>query len=345
MRSKLYLVAVFMIVFGFLNQTVNAAVTYELVPSPRVILRVIPGMTVEDIIRKIYPNEVKLWPEIKAKLIETNPNSFQYQSDQLVPGSRLKLLEVRRFEQQEISEKKKVGYVASQQGQVRVTDLDGNTQILQINSEVYEGDRISTDLDSKVFVAMDDGAEIYLKQDSAVKITEYIITPGFDRSSSSILDLLRGGLRTITGLIGDSNEANYEVQTGLATIGIRGTEYVIKLCRLDDCSQTVGRNDPDAKLHAVVLDGLITLTTEDDFQILMARGDYGTATQAEMKVLDDDVEVATGLLDVEESNRFDRTVEMDQQQQQQQQQQQVGAEESTSIWTWIIGIVLLAAGL
>ena len=338
MRSKLYLVAVFIIVFGFFSQAVSAAVAYELVPSSRVIIRVIPGMTVEDIIRKIYPNEIKLWAEIKAKLIEVNPNSFYPLSDQLVAGSRLKLIEIRRFELKEVSQKKKVGYVAGQQGQTTVKDLDGNSQTLQINSEIYEGDHILTGQDSDIFIAMDDGAEIYLKQDSELKISEYIITPGYDKNSSSILDLLKGGLRKITGLIGDSALANYQVQTGLATIGIRGTEYVIKICKLDDCTQSVGRNDPDAKLHAVVLEGIITLTTETDVQILIARGDYGTATLVEMKVLDDDVAVATGLLNTDEAIRFDNTVKL---------QQQIESEESSGsdIWKWIIGIALLAVGL
>lgn len=337
MRTKLYLAAVFIIVFGFFSHTVNAAVAYELVPSSRVIIRVIPGMTVEDIIRKIYPNEVRLWAEIKAKLIEANPNSFHSQTGLLVPGTRLKLVEVRRFEQEEISEKNKVGYIASQQGQATVKDLNGNTQTLQINSEVYEGDRIATGQNSTLFVAMDDGAEIYLKQDSVVKISEYIMTSGYGKNSSSILDLLRGGLRKITGLIGESAVSNYQVQTGLATIGIRGTEYVIKLCKLDDCSQTVSRNDPDAKLHAVVLDGIITLTTKDDVQILMARGEYGTATREEMIVLDDDVVVATGLLNEDESNRFNNTV--------MQEQQFEEEESSSSLWKWVVGILLLAVGL
>ena len=335
MRSKLYLVVVFIFVFGFSSQTVNAASVYELVSSSRVITRVIPGMTVEDIIRKIYPNEVKLWAEIKAKLIEINPYSFHSQSDQLVPGSRLKLIEIRRFELKKISQKKKVGYIASQRGQARVKDLNGNTQALQINSEVYEGDRISTGRNSNLFIAMDDGAEIYLKEDSVVKISEYVFTSEFNENSSSILDLIRGGLRKITGLIGASALSNYQLQTGLATIGIRGTEYVIKLCKLDDCSQAVSRNDPDAKLHAVVLEGIITLTTEDDFQILMARGDYGTATQVEMKVLDEDVEIAAGLLNAEEADRFGHTV-----------MQQVEEEEpSDNTWKWIIGIALIAVGL
>jgi hypothetical protein len=85
----------------------------------------------------------------------------------------------------------------------------------------------------------------------------------------------------------------------------------------------------------VVLEGIITLTTEDDFQILMARGDYGTATQAEMKVLDEDVEIAVGLLNAEEADRFSLTG-----------MQRVEEKESPdNTWKWIIGIALIAIGL
>ncbi len=40
--------------------------------------------------------------------------------------------------------------------------------------------------------------------------------------------MLKGGLRTITGLVGRTNKANYQVTTSVATIGIRGTEYTIE---------------------------------------------------------------------------------------------------------------------
>jgi hypothetical protein len=333
--KNLYFAPLFIIALALFAPSAVAQVTVELEPSSRVILHVDPDMSIDQIVRKVYPTEVELWLDIKNKLIELNPYSFHPNSDRLVAGSRLKLVEIRRIAEQEVSHKSKVGYMVRQKGQVTVKDLNGETQILEINSPIYEGDRITTGKGSTAFIAMDDGAEIYLKEDSVVKISTYVITSGFDKDSSSVLDLIRGGLRKITGSIGASALSNYQVQTGLATIGIRGTEYVIKLCKQDDCNQTVGRNDPDAKLHAVVLEGIITLTTEDDVKILMAVGEYGIASREELAVLED-VGVPSGLLDTEESTQFNVTIP---------QQQKKADESSDSMWKWILGIILIGAAI
>lgn len=333
--KKLYFAPLTIIALVLFAQSAVAQVTIELEPSSRVILHVDPGMSIDQIVRKVYPTEVELWLDIKNRLIELNPYSFHPNSDRLVAGSRLKLVEIKRVAEQVVSNKSKVGYVARQKGRVTVKDLNGETQILETNSPIYEGDRITTGMGSTAYIAMDDGAEIYLKEDSVIKISTYVITSGFEKDSSSVLDLIRGGLRKITGSIGASALSNYQVQTGLATIGIRGTEYVIKLCKQDDCNQTVGRNDPDAKLHAVVLKGIITLTTEDDVQILMAIGEYGTASREELAVLED-VTVPSGLLDTEESTQFNVTIP--------QQQEKVEGS-SDSMWKWILGIILIAAGI
>ena len=319
---------------GLFSQTSFAETVYEIVPSSRVITRVIEGMTINDIIRKIYPQDEALWPEIKQKIMAINPESFHQYSDKLVQGTRLKLVNIKRINQEEVSSKVKVGYVVRQQGEASVRDMDGNIQGLEINSQIYEGDRITTATGANLYILMDDGAEIFLKGDSVIKISEYVITSGYDNSSSSILDLIRGGLRKITGAIGGSAQSNYKVQTGLATIGIRGTEYVIKLCKLDDCNQTVSRNDPDAKLHAVVLDGIITLTTEEETQILMAVGEYGTASSDELVILDE-VPVPQGLLDAEESKQFNITIP-------QRMKEEADKAESSSAWVWILGLLLLA---
>lgn len=333
--KKLYFAPLTIIALVLFAQSAVAQVTIELEPSSRVILHVDPGMSIDQIVRKVYPTEVELWLDIKNRLIELNPYSFHPNSDRLVAGSRLKLVEIKRVAEQVVSNKSKVGYVARQKGRVTVKDLNGETQILETNSPIYEGDRITTGMGSTAYIAMDDGAEIYLKEDSVIKISTYVITSEFDKDSSSVLDLIRGGLRKITGSIGASALSNYQVQTGLATIGIRGTEYVIKLCKQDDCNQTVGRNDPDAKLHAVVLKGIITLTTEDDVQILMAIGEYGTASREELAVLED-VTVPSGLLDTQESTQFNVTIP---------QQQEKVEDSSDSMWKWILGIILIAAGI
>lgn len=322
-----------MIILGFFSQVSLAATIQEIVPSSRVITRVISGMTINDIIRKIYPQERDIWPEIKEKIISINPDSFHPYSDQLIAGSRLKLVDIKRIQQEEVSNRHKVGYVVRQEGRVSVKDQDGNIQGLEINSQIYEGDRITTEVGANLYILMDDGAEIFLKGDSIIKISEYVITSGYDDGSSSILDLIRGGLRKITGAIGASALSSYSVQTGLATIGIRGTEYVIKLCRQDDCSQTVSRNDPDAKLHAVVLEGMITLTSEEDTKILMAMGEYGTASSDELVIIES-AAVPTGMLNQEESTQFNVTIPKLLEEQKQ--------EEGSSGWPWLLGIILLA---
>jgi hypothetical protein len=314
-------------------QPVANAASVELVPSSRVILKIIPGMTIDDIIKRVYPKDKDLWPQIKVKLIETNPYSFVQYSDRLITGTRLKLVDIKRIlDQEELSPKTKVGYVEQLGGQVNAIDINGRVHQLQVNSQIFEGDRLETELGARLYILMDDGAEVHLKEDSVLKISEYVITTGYDESSSSILDLLRGGLRKITGAIGASALANYQVQTGLATIGIRGTEYVIKLCKQDDCSQTVSRNDPDAKLHAVVLEGAITLTTDEEMQILMAIGEYGTATP-EALVIEEEKPVPVGFLDADESQKFNVTIP------QQMEQQE---KDSSSSWMWIVGVLLLA---
>lgn len=311
-----------------------ANTSVELVQSSRVILQINPGATIDGLIQKIYPNDAKLWPQIKKKLIAINPLSFHQYSEDLVEGSRLKLVDIKRIYQKELAPKNKVGYVAEKTGKVLAQDLNGNTQTLLINSQIFEGDRISTDSNATIVIAMDDGAQVYLKEDSVLNITEYIITSGFDKSSSSIMDLLRGGFRKITGSIGASAVANYRVHTGLATIGIRGTDYVVKLCKQDDCSQTVSRNDPEAKLHAVVLKGAITLTTDKEVQILMAIGEYGTATPDEL-VLHDNTPVPYGMLSAEEDYQFNVTIPK-------QKALEVNKEEESSNgWYWLLGLLLL----
>jgi hypothetical protein len=328
--------------YALFQPQVSAGSSVEMVPSVRIIYQITAGMTMDELVQRAYPDDKDLWPQIKQKLIETNPTSFYPNSERLIPGVRLKLVEIKRIhDQPELDPKTKIGYVDTISGKVIARDVNGRGQVLLTNSVIFQGDRLETETGAKLHVVMDDGAEIFLKQNSVLKVSEYVITDGYDEDSSSIFDLLRGGLRKITGAIGASNNANYQVQTGLATIGIRGTEYVIKLCKQDDCTATVSRNDPDAKLHAVVLDGSITLTSDDEVQILMALGEYGTATSEEIQI-EEEAPVPVGFLDEDEAYRFNVTVPQQLEQQQMEQQEE---EESSNSWLWIVGILLLVVGL
>lgn len=49
-------------------------------------------------------------------------------------------------------------------------------------------------------------------------------------ASRAIFSLLKGGFRTVSGLIGKINHDEYQVATPVATIGIRGTDYLVVIC-------------------------------------------------------------------------------------------------------------------
>jgi len=55
----------------------------------------------------------------------------------------------------------------------------------------------------------------------------------------SFLRLIKGGFRTVSGLIGKSNAEEYRVTTPVATIGIRGTDYYTFICDLACASDSV----------------------------------------------------------------------------------------------------------
>ncbi|HWY23269.1 MAG TPA: hypothetical protein VNX47_00020, partial [Nevskia sp.] len=49
-------------------------------------------------------------------------------------------------------------------------------------------------------------------------------------ASRAFFSLLKGGFRSISGLIGKLNHDEYRVSTPVATIGIRGTDYLVVIC-------------------------------------------------------------------------------------------------------------------
>ena len=88
------------------------------------------------------------------------------------------------------------------------------------------------------------------------------------------MELLRGGMRTITGRIGRGSPSRYRLVTRMATIGIRGTEYGVRLCKRGGCPVSEGLSVTAAPgLYVAVLQGEIELRTRPSKQRL-GSGDY-----------------------------------------------------------------------
>ncbi|MBL8492127.1 MAG: FecR domain-containing protein [Rhodocyclaceae bacterium] len=111
-------------------------------------------------------------------------------------------------------------------GNAVATTSDGRSRPLNKGSEVAAGETIDT-REGRAQVRFTDGSQVALQPQTQFRIDDYSFGGKVDGSEKSFFSLLKGGLRTITGLIGKGDRNNYKVTTSVATIGIRGTEYSI----------------------------------------------------------------------------------------------------------------------
>jgi hypothetical protein len=126
-----------------------------------------------------------------------------------------------------------VGYMS---GTLVAQRADGTIKVMGPKSQVLAGDTLVTARDSYAQVRMNDGAQMTLRPNSNLKIEEFRFDPKEPKSDNAVLRLLKGGFRTITGLIGKRGNADaYKVRAASATIGIRGTDYSSRLCLTQDC--------------------------------------------------------------------------------------------------------------
>jgi len=113
--------------------------------------------------------------------------------------------------------------------------ISGRFVLAVRGAALSEGDLIVTEKDSFAQVVFSDGSQIALRPNSRLSITQYHFDKESPREDHMLLDLVRGGLRTITGLVGKRGDLNaYSMRLGpTATIGIRGTDFVARLCEAD----------------------------------------------------------------------------------------------------------------
>jgi hypothetical protein len=115
------------------------------------------------------------------------------------------------------------GKVALLEGNVRVSDVQGQVRIPKLGDSIYKGERIVTGADGEVHIDTEDGGYIGVRPNTNMSIEDFKAEGGTD--DCFILSLLQGSFRSITGWIARVNRQNYAIRTATATIGVRGTEH------------------------------------------------------------------------------------------------------------------------
>ena len=117
-------------------------------------------------------------------------------------------------------------------GKVSVQKADGAIVTGVAGVKVVQGDTVITGVNGFVRMELSDGGEMVIRPDTQLKIENYHYSKDNPEEDSFIFRTLKGGFRAITGLISKrGNREAYKAHTATATIGIRGTQYDMRVCQ------------------------------------------------------------------------------------------------------------------
>lgn len=107
-------------------------------------------------------------------------------------------------------------------------DRIGKKASLKRLSPIFRQDILRAGARARAQFRMIDNALINLQQKSVLRLRKYNIQSS-NENGGIVMELISGGLRTITGTIGKQNKKDYQLRTPIATIGIRGTMYEVEI--------------------------------------------------------------------------------------------------------------------
>jgi len=148
-------------------------------------------------------------------------------------------------------------------GTLSVQRPDGSMRALAERSSVFVGDVISTERDSYAQLRFTDGGQVTLRPNTQIKIETYTYEEGRPDRDSLAMQLFKGGLRSLTGLIGKrtTNRNAYRMVTSTATIGIRGTDYSAIDIPAPPPGRSAPTNLPPPGVYVTVADGQVAFVS------------------------------------------------------------------------------------
>jgi hypothetical protein len=149
--------------------------------------------------------------------------------------------------------------VQSVRGDVRA----GSTQ-LAVKDRVTSGATITTGAGAQAVLRFDDGQQVVINENTVFHIVDFRYREAEPNNDRAIFNLLRGALRIVTGAVGARNWNNFQLRVPQATIGIRGTDFMVALVN---------------PAYTSVLHGAISVSNSGGTTVLGA-GSFGSVASA-----------------------------------------------------------------
>ncbi len=132
-----------------------------------------------------------------------------------------------------------VGQVVIVKGVVSAQAADQPPRVLGKGSEVFQGDKITTAKKGFVVIRLNDKSKITLRPSTEFVIDKFDDTEGAEAAE---FNLIKGGLRALSGAIAKRRPESYKLKTPVASLGIRGTDYSARYCE-SECELEEGTYD------------------------------------------------------------------------------------------------------
>ena len=120
-----------------------------------------------------------------------------------------------------------VARVAVSVGEARKVNASGQAELLHVGAQLRPGDRVRTGPDAVAILVFADEGRISLRADSELWIRHYELDPSGVRTRIE-LELVRGTVRQISGNASRAQPDRYRLNTPIAVIGVRGTDFLAK---------------------------------------------------------------------------------------------------------------------
>ena len=118
------------------------------------------------------------------------------------------------------------GLIKAVRGEVRLLDAQGAGTPASVGEAVNAQQRIVTGVQSGASVVLRDGTIFVIGPESSFDLQTFRYDSR-THDGSVIGKLARGTLRMVTGLIGKATPEAIRIDTPTATIGIRGTDFIV----------------------------------------------------------------------------------------------------------------------
>lgn len=149
-----------------------------------------------------------------------------------------------------------IGSVIRLQNNV-LLNRNGQSEALYVGASIQLNDKIETETDARLEILFVDGTKLTMGDNAKIMIDEYVFRP--DQGIGRIFfNILKGSFRMITGNVAKLEKKEVAVQTPVAYVGVRGTDFF--------AGNALG------KYGVLLFDGLITVRNDAGGRILSVPG-------------------------------------------------------------------------